>query len=723
MRRFRVYHQLERTDCGLTCVRMIARHFGKKVTVQSLRALCEMNRLGMSIADILDCFKAIGMRGEVVRIGIEDFYRMPLPAILFWNQNHFVVAYESDARRKSIKIADPAEGRRTLTEEELMGSWGQAGGKGIAIMAGPEDDFSKLRLGKESSVKGLLRLVRKALFTNRRSFIALIVLSILIMAADIVVPLMFQRTVDEGIIGKDMHLVWLLILGQLAIFIGNFISSSAVDLIVTKLGLKMSLTMVREYLGRLIRQPLSFFDSKVNSDLIQKVDDQSRLKDFILTLPQTLFLMATSVAVFSGMLFWYSPLIFCFFIVLSLLELGWTILFLARQRRLDYSHFRKMSESRNNIYELVNGMPEIKSNNAQEQKVDEWHHTQEQINRLSMKSALLNLTSDGGQGLIGHIKDLGVTGVCAALVIDGGMSFGIMMTVGYIAGRLSGPFRSLVSVSRQMQSAQISYERLEDVLEDKGDESGTVCPTTSSISFRDVSFKYPGGSSPMVLKNINLDIEPGKTTAIVGESGSGKTTLLKLMLGFYAPTEGTLLLGGADSTVIDTDAWLGKCGSVMQSGYIFSGSIMENIALSAKEANPHKVKQAAAIAGLDEFITRLPMGYHTRIGSTGLELSGGQKQRLLMARAVYKDPDIVFMDEATSSLDANTERKIVENLGKFNSGKTVIISAHRLSTVRNADYIISLENGEIVERGSHEELIHLRGKYYSLVKNQLEIAK
>lgn len=701
----------------------MARHFGLKVPLKNLRELCDVNRQGVSIADILSALEAVRMKGTAVRIGMEDFWRMPLPAILFWNNNHFVVAYRSDREKGKVWIADPSEGRVKLTEEEFRNGWIGKGERGIAVLAAPDEGFESQKFSGQKGDRGLWKMIGGILRGNRWPFAVILVLTVIGMLADIGVPLLFQRTVDDGIMSRDISLVWLLIAGQFAFFAGSFVADSILEIMVTRLGLKLNIGMVSRYLSRLVSMPLSFFDRKVNSDLIQKIDDQTRLKDFILSLPQSLFLMVANMLVFSGMLCWYSPEIFIIFLLLSLIELVWTLSFLPRQKRLDYSFFNRLSENRNNIYELVNGMADIKSNGAQQTKVGQWHDTQKQINRLSMKNALLGIVSGGGAGFIGRIKDLLVTAICAVTVIDGGMTIGIMMTVGYITGRLSGPFRSLLSMASNVQGAHISYERLDEVMESPDAITpGAVVPSQYDMELYNVRFRYPGGNSPFVLDGLSLVIPAGKTTALVGESGCGKTTLIKLLLGFYLPSEGRLRVGGIDADRADRDSWIARCGTVLQSGYIFSGTIAENIALSDTEPDMDRVRIAAKTAVIDGFIESLPMGYHTVVGATGLELSGGQRQRLLIARAVYKNPPILFMDEATSSLDANTERLITKNMRRFNSGRTVVVAAHRLSTVKDADNIVFIKGGRIAEQGTHEQLIRLRGEYYNLVKNQLDLA-
>jgi len=484
----------------------------------------------------------------------------------------------------------------------------------------------------------------------------------------------------------------------------------------------MGVRMMGEYLQKLIRLPVAFFDRKVSADLIQKLDDQNRLKNFLLNMPETIFFTTVNLVVFSALLVWYSATVFLIFLAATLLSFGWTRLHLRRRKSIDYSLFSYSAENRNNVYELVNGMQEIKINNAQQTRVAVWNEVQQKINHLSMKSAYLNLSIGSGNLFFSRIKDIAMTGICATMVIRGNLTIGEMMTISYIAGRLSGAFSNIVSMPGTLQDASMSYERLDEVLnmpEDTREKRACADLGSEDLRFENVSFKYPGSYSPFVIKNFSAVVPHGKTTAVVGASGCGKTTLIKLMLGFYAPQSGRVSVGDASLVQIDNDEWLRHCGVVMQNGYIFSGTILQNIAIADASPDIEKAREAARVACIDDFFSSLPMGYHTKLGVAGLELSGGQRQRLFIARAVYKNPQVLFLDEATSSLDAGNESTIVENLAHYNQGRTVVVAAHRLSTVRRADNIIFMSRGELVEQGTHDQLVARRGAYYKLVKEQL----
>jgi ATP-binding cassette subfamily B protein len=662
------------------------------------------------------------MVSYALNLTIKEAEEMPLPAILFWNQNHFVVLYKVNIKKGLFYIVDPAQGKIRFTLDELKRHWQGDSDRGIAILIAPDTPFDKQTFEPETRNIGVLQMMKTTVAKHRRSFVAITIFTIIALCAEIVLPLLFQQTVDEGINNKDIPLVWLLVFSQLFVFLGNYISNIIVEVIITKLGLRMSIEMMNNYLKKLITLPLSFFDKKLSSDLIQKAEDQNRLKDFLLSTPTSAFFTILTLLVFSGLLIYYNFGIFLLFLVLTVMMMGWTLLFMHKRKHIDYTYFSYASENRNNFYELVYGMPEIKTNNAQNIRVGVWNKVQEKINALTIKSTYLRITMNSGVSFLTRLRDIIITGLSATLVIKGSITFGMMITISYVVGRLSSPFSTLISSFTAIQDASMSYERLKEILFNNtpvgSDES---LPEDADIVLKNVSFKYAGSLSPFVIDNVDLVIPNGKTTALVGASGCGKTTLIKLLIGFYDPQIGEIQVGNRSLKNLNKDKWLSGCGVVMQSGYIFSGSVAANIALCDEKPDMERVEYAASMAALSDFIKTMPMGYSTRIGVNGIDLSGGQKQRLLIARAIYKNPKLLILDEATSSLDANNERIITENIDRIRNNKTVIIAAHRLSTVKNADKIVYMEKGKIVEQGTHEELIALKGSYYTLVKNQLEL--
>lgn len=677
----------------------------------------------MSLADINRCFSKIGMESLAVKLPIEYVKKMPLPAILYWQQRHFVVLYKVNAKKQKYYIADPAQGKMVYTEADFVKYWIPEGSQeGLTVLADPLEDFSSRTYKKENNLRNFFSYIFSYLRGHKKSFLVSFLITLVIMATDFVTPLLLQRTIDEGIGLKDVGLVANLLLCQLAIFIGGLVSGGVLNLILSKTGLDINLEMVNNFLHRLARFPLSFFDRKVSADFVQKIDDQSRIKDFLLSCPNSFFLVVLNLLVFSTLLCYYSPLIFFLFILISFLEIGWNALFLNRRKTLNYAYFTNSSANRNYAFELTGGMADLKVNNAVKSRIARWEKTQSTLNDISMKSAWLSLSQNSGHSVISRIKELLVTGISAAMVIHGDMTFGIMMTLGYITGRLAQPFDTISSTMSQLQDAYLSYQRIDDVIHDDSDQRGHKTFHDATIRFENVWFKYAGFGSPFVIRDLSLSVEQGKVTALVGESGSGKSTLLKLMMGFYVPPKGRLYLSGSPVEDIDNEDWLRHCGVVMQETKIFTGSILENITLSDEVPDKEKALEMLKLVGLHDFVETLPMKIFTRIGVSGIQMSGGQKQRLMIARALYKNPDILFLDEATSSLDANNERIIVENLRQFGRGRTLVVAAHRLSTVQHADKIVFIKDGRIAEMGTHEELIALGGEYMNLVKNQLALS-
>ena len=727
MKRVPIYRQLESNDCGPACVQMIAHYYGRKYSLKILKSFYETTRLGFSVKDVINTCEKVGLKGYAVTINQKEILRMPLPAILYFKRGHFVVLEKIKHKKEDVfYIIDPDEGRIQLNEEEFYERI-FINEQCVAIVLAPVDNFleinKEVKKEKESTI---WQSAKQMIGKYKGKFSVITVLTLFSMAITWILPMIFRKTVDEGITLKDINLVWILLLSQLLFYVGFTITSSVSNFLLSKTGFKVGIELVAKYLYKVVDLPISYFDTRFNSDLIQRLNDQDRINYFITNTVGVMLLSILNLLVFSSILFYFNAFVFLIFVIATVLSFLYTVFFREKRKHIDYSLFSLESERRNSIYETIMGMPDIKINNSQNIRILNWNNFQLKINKLNLKSIYLETFFNEGVGFIGSLKNLSVTGLCAFLVIQETMTIGTMMTTSFLIGQLASPINQLIGFSRELQFAKLSHGRISEILERKKEDNDKKPASNETslykgISFNNVNFKYSGTQSPIILNNIDLKLEHKKITAVVGVSGSGKTTLLKLLLGFYFPTAGDILLGDNDISKINCDNWRKKCGVVMQDGYIFSGTIAENIAISDEKPDFEKLQKAIKLACLEEFVKDMPMGFYTKIGETGLPISGGQKQRILIARAVYKNPDYIFFDEATNSLDANNEKEIMNNLNHFFEGKTVLLIAHRLSTVKNADKIIVLDKGKIVEQGTHAELTSIKGKYYELVKNQLEL--
>ncbi len=727
---FPTFRQLESIDCGPTCIRIIAKYYGKNISLKHLKELCRVTKIGSTVQDIVHGCEAIELKAVPVQISIKELKRMPLPAILYWNQQHYVVLYKIKKTKKEyiFYISDPDFGKIKLAQSFIEANFLGSNDFGISILVEPTVNFKNIeedstRFSEE--IKRFLSFFQSSLKHHRKKFILSFILALLAMGANWVLPVLFQKVIDDGIGQKDFNLVTILILSQLIIFIGYIISNGLSNLILSKTGVDVGLSLLTEYLNKLIKLPIRFFDGKLSGDLIQRMEDLDFLKRFLTFGAVKSIFSALNLIVFSSLLIYYDIRIFYVFLCFSVISIAWVYYFIGKRKILNYRLFSILSEGKNSVYELITGMKEIKLNNAHKQRIKQWGKIQKRANDNNISQVKVSYYTTIGVDIISKLKDIIVVGLCANLVIDNQMTLGAMMTISYVLAQASAPLTQIAELSKEIQDAKLSYDRVSEIHEAKEevrDRSQMLSPELSKgINLNNVSFKYPGSFSPYVLKNISLSIPLGKRIAIVGASGSGKTTLLKLLLAFYKPQKGDLLIDGINMGILNPDKWRDNCAVVMQDGVIFSGTIADNIALNDETPCPNRLKDAMKAACFEEFVNELPMKQNTAIGNSGIEMSGGQKQRLLIARAVYRNSSFLFLDEATNSLDATNENKIVENLDSVTQGKTVVIVAHRLSTVKNADQIIVLDKGELVEKGTHEELTILRGKYYHLVKNQLEL--
>jgi ATP-binding cassette subfamily B protein len=725
------YRQHDTADCGPSCLRMIAAWHGKNYSLQHLREKCHITRDGVTLLGISDAAESIGFRTLGANLTLEQLVsEAPLPCILHWDQNHFVVLYKTRKcfGKDYFYIADPAQGKVRYDRESFISHWHlseekESKGKGVCLLLEAEPGFHAMQGDTPSGSR--LRFILDYLRPHRGYFFQLILSMVLGSMFMLIFPFLTQSIIDVGIRELDLGFISLVLIAQLALFTGQISVEFIRSWVLLHISTRVNIALISDFLIKILRLPIGFFSSKKTGDLIQRILDHDRIQAFLTVSSLNILFSAFNFVIFTLILLLYNYLIFIVFISGTLLYAGWVWIFMKKRKELDYQRFAGQAENQSNLMQMIMGMQEIKLNNCERQKRWEWERIQARLFRVNMKSLSLNQYQGVGALFFVRTKDILITFLSAWLVIRGELTLGMMLAIQYILGQLNAPVENLVFFSREAQDAAISMERLDEIKslreeEEAGETLQKELPDDHSIRLNGVSFQYEGPYSPFVLKNVSLDIPEKKVTAIVGTSGSGKTTLVKLMLGFYRPVSGSIGVGGSPLDKISPAYWRSRCGAVMQDGYIFSDSIASNISL-VEGMDPERLRKAIGIANLEEFIDSLPFSFGTRIGQDGGGLSEGQKQRILIARAVYKSPEFIFFDEATNSLDANNEKVIIDNLQEFFEGKTVVIVAHRLSTVRNADQIIVLENGSIVEKGRHEELIKRQGAYYNLVKNQLEL--
>ena len=740
------FRQLDSMDCGPTSLKIVAKFYGKDYSLPTLRDRCHITREGVSLLGISDAAESIGFRTAGVRITWEQLRdEMPLPCIVHWHQRHFVVVYGIRKRRGRLEVlvSDPASGLLRYDEKAFLKAWLQSSDKdasgtgdgdggpseaplkthGIALMLEPTPKFYKEKGDEGTRLKfgylmGYLR--------PYRAYIAQILLAMLVASViSLVLPFITQSVVDTGIGTGNMSFIVMLLVAQLVLVMGQTCNNLIRSWLMLHMTTRVSISLISDFLCKLMRLPIAFFDSRMVGDIMQRIGDYGRVQTFLTGSLLSMAVAVISFLIYSIVMAGYDMVIFGVFITGSILYILWIILFLKRRRKLDYMRFQEAAANQSSIVQLINGMQDIKLNNCEKQKRWEWESIQARLFKVSVKSLTLGQTQEVGGTFIDQTKNIAISFLAASAVIKGDMTLGMMMAMQYIIGQLNAPILQFISFVQETQDATISLERLGEIQDRKDEEPDDEqkirdIPEGADIVFRDVTFQYDGPHSTKVLDGVSMRIPTDKVTAIVGASGSGKTTMLKMMLGFYQPVSGEVLLGGVRLGSYSDSCWRRCCGSVMQEGYIFSDTIAGNIGICDEYPDMARVRKAAEVSNIREWIESLPLGYNTRIGADGHGLSTGQKQRILIARAAYKGAKFLFFDEATNSLDANNERAIMENLGRLFRDRTVVIVAHRLSTVKNADNIIVLDGGHIEEQGTHEELTRRKGKYYTLVKNQLE---
>ncbi len=713
-------------DCGPSCIRMIAAFYGKSYSLQKLRQLAHITREGVSLLGLSEAAEAIGFRTIGARITFEQLMEAPKPCVVHWDQEHFVVVYQ--LRKGKVYVADPAFGLVEYSETEFKKHWlatvrhGEQ--KGICLMFDPTPKFFELE--GEAINRGNFSFLLKYLKPHRKLVAQLILGFIVGSLIQLIFPFLTQSIVDVGINTQDINFIYLILAAQMMLFLSRMTVDFIRSWILLHISTRINISIISDFLIKLMKLPIGFFDTKMIGDLLQRIGDHRRIERFLTSQSLNVIFSVFNIVIFSIVLVIYNLNIFLIFLFGSALYIAWVFLFLKKRRELDFKQFTQLADNQSKLIQLINGMQEIKLNNYERQKRWEWERIQARLFKVNIKSLSLQQYQQAGSVFINETKNIFITILAATAVVDGNMTLGMMLAVQYIIGQMNSPLDQMVEFMQVSQDAKISLERLSEIHTQKDEEQDqagklTSLPSKSDVTISDLVFQYEGPHSPKVLNNINLTIPQGKVTAIVGTSGSGKTTLVKLLLGFYPPVSGTLKVGEADLSLYKQQWWRSKCGAVMQDGFIFSDTIANNIALADDEIDKEMLSYAVRMANIQEYIESLPLNYNTKIGPEGVGLSQGQKQRILIARAIYKNPEFIFFDEATNALDANNEKVILENLNEFFSGKTVVVVAHRLSTVKNAHQIVVLEKGEMIEIGTHEELTAKQGAYYNLVKNQLEL--
>lgn len=707
---------------------MICHALGKPIPWEYLDRLCTPTKEGVSFKTLSDAAQSIGLKTMAGRVALSQMSSVPTPCILHWNQNHFVVLYGISKNGTTFRIADPAKGKYKLTLEELQSHWhtttvrGEEAGP--AMFFEPTEEFGKgieYANGEKRSFRFLLRY----LMQYRKHFAQIILGLGIGSVLQLIMPFLTQMVVDIGIAHKDIGFIWLILLGELMIVTGRTATDFVRRWLLLHISMRINISLVSDFFIKLLKLPMSFFDTKLMGDLLQRIGDHSRVQSFLTGQTLNLIFTFLNFIIFGFVLFIYHIPIFIIFAIGSVCYGAWITSFLRRRKVLDYELFEQQARNQNKTFQFVTSMQEIKLQDCERRRRWEWEDVQADLFMVQMKSMKLQQTQEAGSIFINEVKNILITVFAATAVINGQITLGAMLAIQYIVGQLNAPVEQLMSFIYSLQDVKISLERINEIHEGRNEESGenqaTAFGAGKAICITDMDFKYDVHALKNTLEGVTLHIPEGKVTAIVGASGSGKTTLIKLMLGYYPVLAGSINIGGRNINEYNLKWWRRQCGVVMQEGVIFSESIARNIAVDDGEIDAHRLEEAAKIAKIHDYVMTLPLKYDTLIGHEGVGLSQGQKQRILIARAVYKDPDFIFLDEATNSLDAKNERAIVENLDKFYNGRTVVVVAHRLSTVKNADQIIVLDKGKVVETGNHSSLIEKRGTYYHLVKNQLEL--
>lgn len=722
------YKQAGSSDCGPTCLRMVAKYYGRNCDIQAFQDKMDIARDGVSMLGICDTAESIGLKASGMRLTADQFFEeATFPCILHWNKKHFVVCY--GIKKEKVLVADPGSYKAYYSKEDFAQCWISNKTKdenaGIALFLEPTPLFYKQKdytPGKKRNIGFFL----KYLSPFRAEMLQVILGMLTVSLLQLIFPFLMQSMVDNGIKNKSISFISMILIAQLIIFIARMSVDYIRNWILLHINTRISISLISDFLTKLMKLPLSFFDTKRLGDILQRIGDHDRIKMFLTGTSLNVLFSFLNFVVFGCILGFYSLKVLGLFVLGNGLYVIWVIIFMRYRRILDIKRFVQSAGEQSNLFQLVTGMQEIKLNNCETEKRWQWEKIQVKLYNISIKVLAIEQYQQLGSVFFSQTTNILITFIAAKAVVYGNMTLGMMMSLTYIVGQLSSPIEQFISFARSLQDAKISLERLSEIhrIEDEEvsiESKQKILPKEKNIQIEKLSFSYNGNKECQVLHDVYLNIPHNKVTAIVGASGSGKTTLIKLILGFYTPSQGSIKIGNIPLENINPHTWRASIGMVLQDGYIFSDSILQNIIIGNTEVDWDRLEHAVNVANIKEFIESLPLGYNTRIGMEGNGISQGQRQRILIARAVYKNPEFIFLDEATNALDTKNERQIIKNLHSFYKNRTVLVVAHRLSTVCDADKIIVLDKGKIVEEGTHAELVILRGFYYRLVRDQLDL--
>ena len=726
IKKFPNIKQLDQMDCGPTCLRMVAKHYGRTYSKHYIDEKSYKGKLGVNMLNLSDVADRIGFRTMVVRCSFEMLLEeKPVPFIAHWNQNHFVVVHK--IAKNKVHVSDPDKGLLTYTKKQFCQAWENEDydNEGVAMLLEVTPHFYELSDDSAEQKKLDFFFYLKYVIPHYKMIVQLGIGLLVMSVFSLISPFLTQAMMDQGIQQSNIQFVYVVLIAQIMLFFGQTSVGLIRAWIMLHMSTRINISVLSDFLVKLMKLPIAFFDSKNLGDILQRISDHSRIENFLTTKTLETVFSLFNVVLYSFIMLKYSVTLYLVFVVFTIVDFGYVLAFLKKRKKLDYLSFDQSAEEQNTTVGLIQGMQEIKLHACEREKRWNWERVQIKLFKLSIKQLILSQVQGTGASFINTTKGILISFIAAKEVIDGNMTIGMMMAAQQIMGSLSGPIQQFVGLVTEAQDAKISLDRLSEVHnrkdEDYGiEENGFIIPEKQDIVISNLNFRYGDPTADWVLQDFNLVIPYGKTTAIVGESGSGKTTLLKLLTRFYDPEEGTIELGNVDFKKYSTREWRKKCGVVMQQGHIFSDTVANNISV-AGIVDKEKLLKAATMSNSKEFIEAMPLNYNTKIGGSGKELSTGQKQRILIARAIYKDPEYMFFDEASSALDSKNERQITNNINEFNKSRTAVIIAHRLSTVRNADNIIVMDRGEVIEQGNHDELVNMHGAYFHLVKNQLEL--